>query len=227
MIRTVFLDLDDTLLDFTRTEAEAIGRVFRRMGLPSDGEVIARYHAINARQWALLEEGQVTREQLMTRRFDLLFAELGVSASSRQVCDAYEGELGKLCLLLPGARELLQTLAPRYELYVASNGESAVQRGRLRQGGLERYFRGVFISEEVGADKPAPAFFRACVAASPGFDPAAAIMVGDSLTSDIRGGRNAGIRTCWFNRLGRPAGEVRPDWEITALDQLMPLLEQL
>lgn len=227
MIRTVFLDLDDTLLDFTRTEAEAIGRVFRRMGLPSDGEVIARYHAINARQWALLEEGRVTREQLMTRRFDLLFAELGVSASSRQACDAYEGELGKLCLLLPGARKLLETLAPRYELYVASNGESAVQRGRLRQGGLERYFRGVFISEEVGADKPAPAFFRACFAAIPGFDPAAAIMVGDSLTSDIRGGRNAGIRTCWFNRLGRPAGEVRPDWEITALDQLMPLLEQL
>ena len=124
--------------------------------------------------------------------------------------------------------ELLEALAPRYSLYLATNGAAAVQRRRLADAGILPYFQNIFISEEVGFHKPSPAFFHACFAAIPGFDPASALMVGDSLTSDIRGGRDAGLRTCWLDRLGRSRRpDLLPDYTVTALNQLPALLETL
>lgn len=228
MIKTIFFDLDDTLLDFTRAEREALTRAFRRFDVDPTPAVLDRYHELNRQQWELLEEGKLTRPQVLLRRFDLLFAELGLDRSSRQVCDAYENLLAQGHWFVPGALELLEALSPRYGLYLASNGAAAVQRSRLESAGILPYFKGVFISEEVGFDKPSPAFFAACFAAIPGFSRETALMVGDSLTSDIRGGRNAGIRTCWFDPHGAaPRPDVVPDFRITALDQLPGLLETL
>lgn len=228
MIKTIFLDLDDTILDFTGGEAHALTRALTEMGVEPTPAILERYHAINASQWELLEEGVLTREQVLVRRFDLLFGELGVTCSGRETCDLYEGYLAEEHDFIPGARELLETLAPRYGLYLASNGAAAVQHRRLDEAGLRRYFQGIFISEEVGADKPSPAFFEGCFAAIPGFSQETALMVGDSLTSDIRGGRNAGIRTCWFNTKGKPArSDIPADYVITDLSQLPALLEQL
>ena len=119
-------------------------------------------------------------------------------------------------------------MAPRYRLYLASNGAAAVQRMRLKSAGILPYFQNIFISEEMGADKPSLEFFRLCFSAIPGFDPAEAVMVGDSLTSDIRGGRNAGIRTCWFNAKDKPSRpDILPDHTIRTLAELPPLLETL
>lgn len=228
MLTTIFFDLDDTLLDFTRAEREALTRAFRLFGIDPAPAVLDRYHELNLQQWELLEEGRLTRPQVLLRRFDLLFAELGVDRSSRQVCDAYEDFLARGHWFIPGARPLLAELSPRYDLYLASNGASAVQRSRLESAAILPYFRGVFISEEVGFDKPSPAFFQAAFAAIPGFSRETALMVGDSLTSDIRGGANAGIRTCWFDPHGKPRRrDIVPDYRITALDQLPGLLERL
>lgn len=228
MIETIFLDLDDTILDFTRGEAHALTRALTEMGVEPSPAILARYHAINASQWELLEEGILTRDQVLVRRFDLLFGELGLSCSGRETCERYEGHLAEEHDFIPGARELLEALAPRYGLYLASNGAAVVQHRRLDEAGIRRYFREIFISEELGADKPSPAFFEACFAAIPGFSRDSALMVGDSLTSDIRGGRNAGIRTCWFDPAGKPARPgIRPDHIITDLAQLPALLERL
>lgn len=228
MIKTVFFDLDDTLLDFARAEREALTRAFCRFAIDPAPEVLDRYHELNRQQWELLEEGKLTRPQVLLRRFDLLFAELGVDRSSRQVCDAYETFLAQGHWFIPGALELLKTLSPRYELYLASNGAAAVQRSRLESAGILPYFKGAFISEEVGFDKPSPAFFSACFAAIPGFSRETALMVGDSLTSDIRGGLNAGIRTCWFAPHGAaPRPDIVPDYRITALEQLTELLAEI
>ena len=228
MIQTIFFDLDNTLLDFNRAEAAALGRALEEAGIPPTAAIAERYHAINLSQWELLEEGVLTRDQVMTRRFDLLFAELGVVRSSREVCRRYEGLLAEGHMLLPGAAALVQALAPRYDLYLATNGAAAVQRRRLRDSGLEPWFRAVFISEEIGWDKPARAFFDACFAAVPGFSRDTALMVGDSLTSDIRGGIGAGIRTCWLRRSGAAArADIRPDHEIASLEELPPLLDRL
>lgn len=228
MLKTIFFDLDDTLLDFTRAEREALTRAFRTFDIDPAPAVLDRYHVINREQWELLEEGILTRGQVLTRRFDLLFEELGVRCSSREVCDCYEDFLAQGHWFIPGAVELLAELAPRHDLYLASNGAAAVQRSRLKSAGISPYFKGIFISEELGADKPSPAFFAAAFTAIPDFDPASALMVGDSLTSDIRGGRNAGIRTCWFNPHGKPVRtDITPDYTVAALNQLPALLDTL
>lgn len=228
MVRTIFFDLDDTLLDFRQAEANALSRAFRQVGIDPAPAVLERYHVINLSQWELLEEGILTRDQVLTRRFDLLFGELGVTRSSRKVCDLYESFLAEGHIFLPGAEDLLRQLAPRYDLYLASNGAAAVQHSRLKSAGIGPYFKKLFISEEVGFDKPSRAYFEACFAAIPGFSRETALMVGDSLTSDIRGGINAGIRTCWYDPHGKPARpDIVPDYRITALADLPPLLERI
>ena len=228
MIKTVFFDLDDTLLDFRKAEAVAVARALREADIEPTEAVVERYHELNIAQWELLEEGKLTREQVLLRRFALLFEELGVVRSGREVCDRYEGYLGQGHFFIPGAPELLEQLAPKYDLYLASNGTAAVQRGRLESAGIRGYFKDIFISEDMRANKPSPAFFAACFAAVPGFSRETAIIVGDSLTSDIRGGIGAGIRTCWFNPHGRPGRpDIVPDFRIEALAQLPPLLERL
>lgn len=228
MLKTIFFDLDDTLLDFTRSEAAALRRVLTEVDAPAGDSVLQRYHAINAAQWELLEEGKLTRDEVLVRRFALLFAELGLERSAEAVCERYEEYLKEGRWLLPGVPELLETLSPRYALYIASNGSAEVQHRRLDASGLRPWFQGIFISEEVGFDKPSAAFFDACFAAIPGFSKETALMVGDSLTSDIRGGRNAGLRTCWFNPHGKPRrADIQPDYEIAALEELPELLASL
>ncbi len=228
MLKTVLFDLDDTILDFTRAEARALRRTLTEADAPADDIVLSRYHQINAAQWELLEEGVLTREQVLLGRFDIRVGELGLVRSAREVCDRYVGYLAEGHWFIPGAEALLEALAPRYELYLASNGAAEVQYKRLESAGITRYFRKIFISGELGADKPSPAFFEKCFAAIPGFSRKSAVMVGDSLTSDIRGGRDAGLRTCWFNPHGKPArADIVPDYEISALEQLPPLLETL
>lgn len=225
MLTTVFLDLDDTLLDFSKAEAAALHRALTELGLPNGPDVLARYHEINAAQWALLEKGELTREQVLERRFILLAQELGLTGPIAELAERYEGYLPEGCWLVPGAQALLETLVPRYALYLASNGTAAIQYRRLEKSGIGGYFQGVFLSQELGANKPGRAFFDACFAAIPGLRREEALMVGDSLTSDILGGINAGIRTCWFNPRRQPRRpDILPDWEIAALAELPALL---
>ena len=228
VLKTVFLDLDDTLLDFRRAERQAITRTLRHFQVEPTPEVLDRYHEINREQWELLEEGKLTRAQVLTRRFDLLFGELGRPCASQEVRDVYEVFLSQGHYFIPGAPELLEELSPRYDLYLASNGTAVVQAGRLESAGITRYFKGIFISEKMGANKPSPASFQACFDAIPGFDPAAAVMVGDSLTSDIRGARSVGLQSCWFNPQGLPPRpDIPADYTIRSLAELPPLLERL
>ena len=227
MLKTIFLDLDDTLLDFHKAEAAALARALTALDVPLTPAVIARYSAINAQQWRLLEEGRFTRDEILTRRFDILFRELGVERSSALARRTYEGFLGQGHYFIPGAEALLEALARRYDLYLVSNGTAAVQAGRIASAGIASYFRKIFISEQMGLHKPQKEFFDACFAAIPGFHREEALIIGDSLTSDIRGGNNAGIRTCWFNPQGKPRLEgVRVDYEVSALSQIPPLLER-
>ena len=228
MVKTILLDLDDTILDFKRAEAAAIGRTLRAFGLDDSPEVLKRYHEINKRHWELLEEGKLTRTQVLTRRFDQLFGEFGMECDSAAIWKSYEKNLSEGHWFIDGAPELLEAIAPKYDLYLASNGAAKVQHPRLDDSGIRRYFKGLFISEEMGADKPSKAYFDMCFAAIPDFDPHKAVMVGDSLTSDIRGGRNAGIRTCWFNpHHNPPRPDIPADYEFHALAELPTLLERL
>ena len=158
----------------------------------------------------------------------MLFGELGVEGSGTQAQKIYEGLLSQGHWFMPGAEELLEELYGKYPLYIVSNGNISVQDGRIASAGIAGYFEEIFISQRIGFDKPRKEFFDACFAKIPGFDRERAIIVGDSLTSDIRGGINAGIKTCWYNPRGKAAREdIRPDYCITALNELPGLLEKL
>ena len=228
MIKTVWFDLDDTLLDFRAAESTALRKAFQTLNIPCGDAVLQRYRTLNEQQWRLLEQGKLTMPQVLVRRFELLFEELGICRNTEETCEAYERCLAEGHSFIPGAPEVLEQLAFRYDLYLATNGTAQVQRSRLNSAGIRHWFQEIFISEEVGADKPSSAFFTRCFAAVSGFDPASAIMVGDSLTSDIRGGQNAGIHTCWFNFRRRPARpDILPDHTVYDLRELPALLERL
>ena len=228
MVKTILFDLDDTLLDFGKAEASALQHTLKEMNAPADEAVRKRYHEINRQMWKMLERQEITRDELRPRRFEVLFAELGLPCDSAKICEIYERYLGQGHWFMPGAEELLEILAPRYRLCLVSNGNAHVQRNRLKVTGISRYFDGIFISHELGVDKPSRAFFDRCFSAMPEVERETALIVGDSLTSDIQGGKNAGIRTCWYNPEGKCAPEeLRPDYECSDLLQLPALLEQI
>ena len=228
MIEFLFLDLDDTILDFHKAERIALGKTLREFGLEPTDEVLHRYHLINKWHWEQLELGRLTRDQVLENRFGVLFEESGIQADKSACARAYEHNLSIGHYFLPGAEEAVDALSKKYRLFLASNGTASVQKGRMTSANLYRYFEASFVSQEIGHNKPSREYFEAAFATIPGFDKSKCMMVGDSLTSDIRGGINAGIKTCWVNPShtpGRP--DIQPDYEIEALSQLPRLLEAL
>ena len=228
MIEFLFLDLDDTILDFHKAERIALSKTIQSFGIEPTEEILARYHVINKWHWEQLELGKLTREQVLVKRFETLLLEQGIQADPVQVQASYEKNLSIGYYFMPGAEEAVEELSKKYRLFLASNGTASVQKGRMTSANLYRFFEQVYVSQEIGHNKPSKAYFDACFARIPDFDPARAMIVGDSLTSDIRGGINAGIKTCWVNPAhdpGRP--DIRPDYEIEALSQLSALLETL
>ena len=158
----------------------------------------------------------------------MLFKEFGVEVDPALCAKTYEKKLSIGHWFLPGAEETVEYLSKHYRLFLASNGTASVQKGRMTSANLYRFFEKVFVSQEIGHNKPAKAYFDGCFAQIPDFDPSKALMVGDSLSSDILGGINAGIRTVWVNpNHVENTTDIKPDYEIEALHQLPALLETL
>ncbi len=227
-MKTILFDLDDTIFDFKASERVAILRTMEQMGIEPSQELPGLYSQINDHLWKLLEKGEITREQLLPRRFEQLFAQLGIDRSGQVAQGFYEQNLSQQAHLVDGALETLQSLAGEYELYLVTNGTASVQERRIAIAGLGSFFRQVFISQRLGYPKPQRAFFERCFAAIPGFEREQTVIVGDSLSSDMLGGINAGIATCWFNPGGLPRPEGMPiDRECRALPELPGILRQM
>ncbi len=228
MIKDIFLDLDDTILDFHMAESVALRKTLTHFGLTPTDAMVARYSEINDAQWKLLEIGELTRDEVKLCRFALFFAEYGVKVKPQDARVYYETSLGVGHYFMPGAEKLLQELSGAYQLYITSNGTTSVQNGRIASAGIAPLFSRIFLSEEIGYVKPQKEFFDRCFAQIPNFDPQMAIILGDSLTSDILGGIYAGIRTCWFNpQKFAPRADIKPDFEISSLEEFLPLLRRL
>lgn len=228
MIEFLFIDLDETILDFHKAEAIAIAKTLQSFGLEPDEQVVSRYSQINKGYWERLERKEVTREYLLVNRFADLFSEYGMSVDPVQCARTYEKNLSTGHYFLPGAYEAVEALSKKYKLYLASNGTARVQAGRLESANISHFFQEIFISQEVGANKPDREYFDRCFARIPGFDRSKAMIVGDSLSSDILGGKQAGILTCWVNSKGKTApADLQPDYEIKALSGLESLIDSL
>ena len=226
--KKIFFDLDDTILDFHTAERHALRAAFDELGIAADEALLRRYSEINAFCWQQLELGKMTREEVLVSRFEKLFWEKGINCDARTAQDCYEGFLESGHFFIPGAVELIEELYPKYDLYLVSNGNTVTQESRLKSAGIGPFFKGIFISEQIGVNKPARAFFEACFSEIPDFQASDAVIVGDSLTSDIRGGINAGIKTCWFNPGHKPErDDIKADYMFHALSELPSLLEEI
>ena len=224
----LLIDLDDTILDFHKAEAIALSKTLQTFGLPVTDEVLTLYSQINKAHWEALERKELTREQVLTGRFEALFRRMGKTVDPVAVARCYETNLSQGHYFMPGALEALQALSKKHRLFVVSNGTKRVQDGRLDSAGIRPFFADIFISQEIGVNKPDALFFTRCFERISGFQKSNALIVGDSLSSDILGGKNAGIPTCWVNPKGKAATtDCQPDYEISGLFQLDKLLEKL
>lgn len=228
MFEILFIDLDDTILDFKMQEDVAIVKTLKAAGIDPTAQICEQYSRINKAHWARMEKGEIDRNQVLFGRFQVLFAELGVAADWEKAALSYMENLSEGHYFLPGAEEAVKSLSKKYRLFLASNGTAKVQEKRIQSAGIAPYFESIFISQNIGINKPDKGFFDYCFARIPGFDPKKAMIVGDSPSSDIQGGQNAGIATCWVNPSHRKySRDLLPDHEIEALSQLEELLETL
>lgn len=226
MYKTVLFDLDDTLLDFKRSEADALSETLVRFGVQPTAAVISRYSEINLGLWKQLERREITRERLLPYRFEVLFSELGIRQDSHAVQRMYEEKLSHSCYFIDGAPALLERLYRTHDLYVVSNGTALVQHGRIAKAGIGRYFKALFISQELGADKPDARFFEVAFTHIPDLCREQTVIIGDSLTSDMAGGQAAGIATCWYNPQGLPRPEgISVDYDIRTLAEIPKIVD--
>jgi 2-haloacid dehalogenase len=226
MVKNILFDLDDTLLDFHMAEKAALTKTLIHFDIEPKDEILERYSELNLSQWKLLEEGILTREEVKVRRYQLLFNELGVNTLAKETTEYYENILGIGHYFVDGAEEVLRSLLDKYCLYIASNGNTKVQLSRMKSADIIKYFADIFISQEIGFDKPSSEFFNSCFSKIKNFSKEETVIIGDSITSDIKGGKAAGIKTIWYNP-GRKESDDIADHEIYNLLELIPLLERI
>ena len=227
MIEVILWDVDDTLLDFDAAERAAIRSLTAEFGFTGCTDAaIRRYAEINRALWKRLERGECTREQVLVGRFQTFFAEMGWDES--QAADfnrAYQLRLGDTIVYRDDSLSVIKALRGRVRQYVVSNGTIAAQTKKLSRSGLGMLMDGVFLSERLGVEKPDPAFFEQVFSAIGPVDKARVLLVGDSLSSDIQGGCNAGVKTAWYNpeRLPVPASP-RVDCDLKDLHDVFDIL---
>lgn len=228
MIRNVLFDLDDTLFDFHKAEKIALTKTLVHFGIDPTEETLALYSTINAAHWKRLELGEISREEVKVGRYRELFKTIGVECDPVKATAYYESMLAIGHYFMPGAPELLDELYRKYRLYIVSNGTAKVQEGRIGSSGIAKYMDGIFISQILGANKPDKQFFDICFAEIPDFSLNETVIIGDSLSSDIKGGINAGITTVWFNPKGiENDSDIKPDYTIKELSEVPGLLSQI
>lgn len=223
--KTILLDVDGTLLDFHTSSMKALKTSFELHNVPTDDKTMKRYEKINTRLWKNYELGKIDRKTVLYTRFVELFQLIHIDLDGVAFEDEYQARLGQGHDLIEGAIEILDYLAEKYDLYVVTNGVASTQETRLDLSGIDQYMKKIFISEKIGYQKPMKEFFDYCFERIDDLEIDKTIVIGDSLSSDIMGGNNAGIKTCWFNpNGGRNYTKAKVDYEIKKLDELRNIL---
>jgi len=222
----LLFDADHTLFDFVKSEYLALKAALEALGCPSGDDVIERYSEINVKYWKMLERGEIDKISLKLARFVEFGREYGFEDKAEVLSDLYMENLAKESHLFDGALEMIEKLSHRYRLFIITNGVKSTQDGRFSVSPITKYFEKIFISELIGAEKPSKMFFDAVESGIEGYERNKALVIGDSLSSDIKGAINAGIDCCWFN----PSSKEAPKgWDITytvnSFDEILNLLD--
>lgn len=223
---TILWDVDGTLLDFDYSMRCSLRDCFQTLGLPLTEEMILRYSQINDGYWKRLERGEITKAELLSGRFRDFFAEYGLTGIDEPAfLREYQTGLGHNYAFVADALTTVKALQGHYRQYVVTNGVASTQQSKLNLSGLSEVMDGVFISETIGCAKPARAFFDYCLERLEERDRDRILIVGDSMTSDILGGIQAGIRTCWYNPGEQSHSyDYSADYEIAVLPQICEVL---
>ncbi len=223
MIKAVFIDIDGTLLDFEACVEESMRCGLLENGIEYKDEMLVTFHRINDGFWRDLEQGKITFEELLERRWATIFDALGIDLDGPEFETYFRKRLHESAIPMAGSFEMLEYLSGKYSLFAASNGPHDQQVERLRKADMLRYFEEVFTSGKIGAEKPSGEFFTYCFDRTDGIKPEESVMLGDSLTSDMKGGNDFGMKTIWLNLKGKE----KPDWvdfEIKALDEVKKII---
>lgn len=224
---TILWDLDQTILDFQKSQDHALRYSFRQLDLEIDDEKIALYSDINDSYWKRLERGEVTKEEVLIGRFRTFFEQVGITERSpEEIEEIYQDALGNVFFFQNEADKIILHLKELgFRQYIITNGVNRTQEKKIRLSGLDKMVDGVFVSELIGYPKPRKEYFDACFTQMNGITRTECILVGDSITSDMQGGLNAGISTCWYNPSGQPNSlALAIDYEIRDLHELPVLL---
>jgi len=220
----ILWDNDNTLMDFEYSMHKALTASFDAFGLVITEAIIVRYEEINNSYWKRLEQGEITKQELLDGRFKDLFLELGYEVDVAAFRKRFQVELGSYYAYLDHSLEICQELYGKVKQYIVTNGVEETQIKKIKAAGFDALMEDVFISGVIGYEKPRKEFFDYCLEKI-GDAPEKILIVGDSLTSDIAGGNRAGIKTCWYNPSGKKAGnEYRIDYEIRNLQQIFEVL---
>ncbi len=224
MYTTLYFDLDNTLLDFSAAEAKAITELLRLYGIEPKPEYISLYSKINLRFWERFERSEIRRDEIFEGRFREFTKKIGAKVDTKKMSDDYFLLLSEGHDILEGAKDVLKYVKDKgYTVCITTNGVSKTQHKRIHDSGLQKFFDFVIISEDTGHQKPEKAYFDYVISHTPEKDRTKILVIGDSLTSDILGGINSGIDTCWLNLKGKPA-EYKPTYEIRNISELLSIL---
>lgn len=224
----LFFDIDDTLLDFQATEKEALRALFAEQNMDLTAEDERRYKEINQGLWNAYENGKIDRDEVLNTRFSTFFMHYNLEFDGSLLERKYRSYLEQGHQLIDGAMDVILHLQPQYELYIVSNGVTKTQDRRLRDSGLYPYFKDIFVSEDTGFQKPMKEFFEYVFDRIPNYIPEQGLIIGDSLSADIKGGQISGLDTCWFNPLRKEnQSGLSPTFEIQQLKEIHEILPSL
>jgi len=224
--KTLLFDIDDTLLDFNANENQALARLFASLGIKLTSEGQASYKQFNQSLWKRLELGELSYEDLIANRFISFFKQYFDLTVGPELNQRYLGYLAEGHQEVFGAKRLLRDLQlAGHELYVVTNGVKVVQEKRLTDAQLKPFFKGIYISEEVGYQKPNKKFFQNVFADIGDVDLNTTAIIGDSLSSDIKGGINSGISSIWFNpQKQQLPDKFQPDYQVSSLAEIKKIV---
>ena len=222
----LLFDIDNTLMDFSAGEKTALLQTMAELGTPLFEADFQKYLEINAGAWGRFEKGLLDSKSVQRVRFEEFAQYLNRDVAEAQMLnDCYVENLGKQAILFDGALDLLKQLKPQYQIAVVTNGLHLVQRTRLERSGFLPLLDGVFISQEMGVQKPHKSYFDEVFRSFGDGERSKYLMIGDSLSADIQGGINAGLDTCWFHPSGEPNNtEIRPTYTVRGFEELLALL---
>lgn len=220
----VLVDADDTIFDFRKAEYHALKKTLNYFGEDCSDEEVELYSQINSNHWKNLEKGLIDRETLKTHRFKEWFSMMGFSLDAKAFNAFYAPSLGDFSFLIEGADAFLQKLSDVCSVYIVTNGLTVTQTKRFNQSTIKPYIKEIYISESIGFSKPRKEFFDFCIKDIGEYDKSKYIILGDSLTSDMQGGRNAGIKTCRFCRNTKVSENPLCDYQISDYNEFFDIL---